>query len=247
MRRFFVPPEQVNGREFVLPPAEARHAASVLRCREGDMVEILDGAGRRQLCQISEISRRDVRVAVREDQQEPPPATPVALFQGLTKARSFDLILEKATEIGVTEIVPVICEHAVAVPDGKQEEAKVEKWRQTAIAASKQCGCSWLPKIHAPRPFFSAVGHSQDYSWNVVAALDESARPLKEWLRSMSTVLGNGASVGIWVGPEGDFTESEYEVMRRRNFSFARLTESVLRAETAALYALSCLRYEVGG
>ena len=247
MHRFHVPPELVNGREFVFPPAEAHHATGVLRCREGDAVEVLDGQGRRMLCEVTEAHRRNLRVVVREDHREPSPPHPIVLYQALTKSRSFDLVLEKATEIGVTEIVPVICERSVAVPDEKQSAAKAEKWRQTVIAALKQCGAGWLPVVHPPRPFFTAVGHSDQCAWNVVAALEDSARPFKEWARGMSGILETGAVAGVWVGPEGDFTESEYEVMRSRKFAFARLTNSVLRSETAAIYALSCLHYELGG
>jgi 16S rRNA (uracil1498-N3)-methyltransferase len=246
MHRFHVPPELVNGREFVLPPTESHHALKVLRCRVGDAVEVLNGKGRRQTCEITEATRRGVRVAVRSDRQEPASSLRLVLFQALTKGKSFDLVIEKATEIGVSEIVPVICERSVAVPEGRHSDAKVEKWRQSAIAAIKQCGRSWLPEIHPPRPFFSAIGRADACEWNVVAALDESARPLKEWLRSMGTMLAIGVSAGLWVGPEGDYAESEYEVMRSRKYSFARLTDSVLRAETAALYLLSSLHYEVG-
>jgi 16S rRNA (uracil1498-N3)-methyltransferase len=246
IHRFHVPPAEVRGNEFALPAAEAHHAIKVLRCRVGDPVQVLDGCGRTMSCEIIDVSRREVRVRTREVRSVGEPSVRVILFQAITKGKSFDLILEKATEIGVSEIVPVICERAVAVPDGKQALAKAEKWRHTAIAALKQSGRAWLPVTHPVTPFFSAVSRSEKCDWKMVAALDPTARPLKDWLRGVGGLLSAGSTIAVWIGPEGDFTESEYHVMRSRGFSFATLGDAVLRAETAAICALACIRYEVG-
>lgn len=245
MRRFFVPRAEIRGEEFDFPDSEAHHALSVLRCREGDCVAVLDGCGRELSCEITSANRRAVRVRVRSERRFARPAVPVVLFQSMVKGKAFDLIVEKATEIGVSEIVPVVGERVVAAPSDRQMAGKVDKWRQTAIGAVKQSGRAWLPEIQSPLPFFSAVSRAEKCDWNVVAALDDSARPLREWLRGMSGVLVTGASIGVWIGPEGDFTKSEYEVLRSRKYSFATLTDAVLRAETAALFALACIQYEL--
>lgn len=246
MHRFHVPSDQVNHIQFPLPASEAHHAVKVLRCRPQEVVEVLDGRGRRLKCQITDVARREVHVAVLDEVADDPPPVRIVLYSALAKGRAFDLILEKAAEIGVSEVVPVICERSVAVPAEDQAAAKVERWQQAVVAAMKQCGRSWMPVVRPMRPFYTAIAHSDECSWNLVAALDDAARPLKEWLRGVTEPLKAGASVGVWIGPEGDFSESEYEVMRSRRFAFARLTDAVLRSETAALYVLACLHYEVG-
>ena len=246
MHRFHVPPAEIREPGFVLPPGEAHHALKVLRCRVGDEVEVLDGCGRSLNCEIVDISRREVRLKARSVRTSAEPAVRVILFQAITKGKSFDLVLEKATELGVSEIVPVICERAVAVPDGKHAQAKVEKWGQTAIAAIKQSGRLWLPVIHPALPFFAAVSRSEKCDWKVVAALDADARPMKDWLRGLVGLPDTGANVALWIGPEGDFTAAEYQVMRARGFSFATLGDAVLRSETAAICGLACIQYELG-
>lgn len=153
MRRFFAPPEQSRGGVFELPEREARHATQVLRLSVGDDLTVLDGAGGVLICVVEAISKRSVRVTVRQRQQHAPLPCPVTLVPAVPKGSAFDTIIQKATELGVARIIPLLSERVVVQINEREAAAKVEKWQQIAIESIKQCGSPWLPVIELPISF----------------------------------------------------------------------------------------------
>lgn len=237
MRRFYAPPETATEEEFLLPDSEARHAIRVLRCRVGESIQVLDGAGQTIECEIAEATRSVLRVNVLSRVTTAKPTRRLVLMQGSVKAKAMDLIVEKATELGVSEIVPVISTNSVSVPNTEKSNSKVEKWRAQALAAIKQCGRVWLPEIASPKRFEQAIGTVGE-AQNLVASLRD--RP--QSILSVSNSMDTDGCIRIWIGPEGDFTDAEYDQLDELGSINVRLSDAVLRSETAAICALSCLQ-----
>ncbi len=248
MHRFYLPPEACREPVLKLTGREAHHAARVLRVQRGDRVTVLDGAGGEYLCRVRELGRREVTLEVLESRRAPPPAFELTLLQALPKSRAFDLVLEKATELGVRRIVPLVTARSVSRPGPAETRAKLEKWRLTLIEALKQCGAGWLPCLDAPSGVeaFLARGERFDLQW--VASLQPGAEHPRCSLVRYRTQAGTPPrSVAVWIGPEGDFTPEELRAIESAGAIAVSLGPRVLRTETAALYCLAVLDYELSG
>ena len=134
----------------LLDAEQSHHCAQVMRQGVGDLFSVFDGHGAEAKARITEIARDQVRFQILAKAATPRPAHPVWLAQALTKAKSMDLIIEKATELGVSELAPLQSDHSVAHVDEEKADAKVEKWQKLTIEAAKQCGQNWLPVVHPP-------------------------------------------------------------------------------------------------
>ena len=150
MHRFYLPPEECRGGDLRLTGREARHASEVLRARVGDDLTILDGQGGEYLCQVESTARHEAALRLREKKTHPPLPCRVTLAQALPKGKIIESIIQKATELGVAEIVPLLTERVATRLDDDAAEGKGNKWQQVAIEAIKQCGQPWLPKVAAP-------------------------------------------------------------------------------------------------
>ncbi len=245
--RFYLPTASKAGAEIILSEREAHHAAQVLRVRAGEHVAVLDGAGLECICEVREVTKRTVTLNVIERKMHPAPASRVTLVQALTKSKSFDTILQKATELGATRIVPLAVERSVAHVETVAAADKVEKWRATAIEAMKQCGGPWLPLIEAPltlKAFLSRVELQSELAF--IASLQPGARhPREHFQEFFLQHQRRPASVAVWIGPEGDFAHSEIELALAAGARPITLGPTVLRADTAAIYSLSVISYEL--
>lgn len=245
MRRFYLEPEACGAPILKLTGREAHHAAHVLRTQQGERLTVLDGAGGEYLCAVRQIGRREVTLEVLEKRRVPPPPFSVTLLQALPKSRAFDLILEKATELGVRRIVPLISARSVSRP-GEAGECKLEKWRLTLIEALKQCGAAWLPQLDAPPTVEGFLAREQGFDLQWVASLRAGAQHPQESFRASRARLGRlPQTVAVWIGPEGDFTAEELDAIESAGAIPVSLGPRVLRVETAALYCLSILNYEL--
>lgn len=246
MRRFYLPPEACGDPVLKLTGREAHHAAHVLRAQQGERLTVLDGAGGEYLCAVRQIARREVALEVLEKRRVLPSPFSLTLLQALPKSRAFDFILEKATELGVQRIVPLVSARSVSRPDEIGGREKLEKWRLTLIEALKQSGAAWLPELESPLTVeaFLARGERFDVQW--VASLQPDARHPREALRaSRARPGGSPRTVAVWIGPEGDFTPEELRAIESAGALPVSLGPRVLRVETAALYCLSILNYEL--
>ena len=225
---------------------EAHHAAQVLRVRPNEKVLVLDGAGHEFLCGVQNVSRKSVSLAVtRRHFTEPLPCS-ITLLQAIPKGKIFESILQKATELGVARIVPILSERVTTQLDGEGAADKLEKWRLCTIEAIKQCGQLWLPRIEMPvtPKAFLAVGEKFDLA--LVASLQTGSRSPREYLEAfVAEKRARPKSACVWIGPEGDFTPAETEVITASGVHPITLGRLVLRCETAAIYCLSVLNYEL--
>jgi 16S rRNA (uracil1498-N3)-methyltransferase len=172
----------------------------------------------------------------------------VTLAQAIPKGKNMDLIVQKATELGVSKIIPLLSERTVVHLDDDDLRRKREKWKQVVIEAAKQSGQDWLPEVAGPitpKQFFAEFDR---YELPLVASLEQDARSFRNVLASFREQHGRRpASALILVGPEGDFTPAETSLAKRAGCFPVTLGPIVLRTETAAIYSLSVLAYELQG
>jgi len=227
---------------MVLDGREAHHALHVLRLKRGDPVTILNGAGAVFSCRISETTKATVKLETLEQRSVPPLPWRITLFQAIPKGKVFEEIVEKGTELGVFRIVPVISQRVVSTPENP--ERKVERWRTAAIEAIKQCGSPWLPQIEPPLKLAEAMKRHPRFDLSLVASLEGDRHHPRHWLEASKLSAGE-VDLAVWIGPEGDFTPEETSLLIKGGARPITLGNLVLRADTAAIYCLSILSYEM--
>jgi 16S rRNA (uracil1498-N3)-methyltransferase len=246
MHRFYLPPEQCRETSLLLTDREAHHALHVVRVHQGEEVTVLDGKGHQILCEVKECERDTVRLAVIEKRFQPAPPSQVTLLQALPKGKIMDAIVQKGTELGVSRIVPLLTERVVGQVDGKEAVHKAEKWRLIAREAVKQCGAAWLPEVEPPLALDQFLARRESFELPLIASLEADSRPAREYFHRFHEQYGRlPHSLCVYVGPEGDFTPAETKAVKSHGARPITLGRLVLRAETAAIYCLSILNYEL--
>jgi 16S rRNA (uracil1498-N3)-methyltransferase len=246
MHRFYLPPEQCRTATFLLMGPEAHHAFHVLRVCPGDPVAVLDGVGSEYRCLVQHATRNQVTLRVGEKRYVPPPASQVTLLQALPKGKLIESIIQKATELGVARVVPLIAERCIIQLDPHEAAAKVVKWQSIAIEAIKQCGAAWHPRVETPLSPRQFLERKEPIELSLVGSLQPEARHPRTVFAAFRQQFGRmPKSVGIWIGPEGDFTTNELASIQSAGAFPITLGQLVLRTETATLYCLSILSYEL--
>ena len=228
------------GAEIELPAEVAHQARDVLRLSPGDTLRLLDGLGGEYPATITALDRKRVavrlgeRVAGRAD-----PAVRVVLCAGVLKAARFEWVLQKGTELGVAEFIPLLTERAVGAAD-EASEAKRRRWARIVAEALEQCGGTRLPAIAEPRPLMHALASLPSRAVALIPWEEATASPLGDVLRERVAALGGAAAVSevrVFIGPEGGFSPREVALARRSGALPVTLGPRILRAETAALVA----------
>lgn len=246
MRRFYLPPAECQSDELTLSGAEAHHALRVVRVRAGERVILLNGVGDELLCRVEETGRHDLTLRVLQAQRMPEMAQQITLVQAVLKGRSMDFIVQKATELGAHRVVPVLSERSVPDWDEAEGAAKRARWQTAAVEAIKQCGSAWLPQIELPRDVASILAGGALAELTLMASLQPGSQHPRK--RVEGFLLEHGRlprSVATWVGPEGDFTPAELNLIERAGAAPITLGRLILRSETAALYCMATLQYEL--
>lgn len=222
-----------------LPPLdkeEVHHLARVRRARIGEVVEILNGKGTVARCEVVELSKSAVSFKILGIRQVPEPRLRRHLLVALPKGKTFATLLHKAVELGVDEITPLLSDNA-EVEAGRASD-KLERWGSILVEALKQSGNPHLPVLNSPTGLKDALGSSPGSIQKICAALQPDARPLWDLLKG--PLLPDGA-VNVYVGPEGDFSEREYGMLRESGCHFVSLGPLVLKVETAASLIMGTL------
>jgi 16S rRNA (uracil1498-N3)-methyltransferase len=236
MPRFYCPPPLTLSGSFELPADAAHHASRVLRLREGDAVQIFDGIGNECHGVIAELSGKRVIVgdiSTTNINRESP--LHITLAQALSSSEKMDWVIQKATELGVTEIQPLATERSVAKLSNERVEKRVEHWQQVAIAACEQCGRNVLPTIHAPIDIMMWLQQTRTSPDTKFILLPDGASSLS----SQAKPLGN---ITLLIGAEGGFAPAESESALLCGFTPIRMGARVLRTETAAVAGLAALQ-----
>ncbi|MBU3737473.1 MAG: 16S rRNA (uracil(1498)-N(3))-methyltransferase [Rhodoferax sp.] len=243
MPRLYVPGPWSADAELELPPAASRHV-QVLRLQPGDALTLFDGQGGQRDATVLHMGRREVTVRTGAAwTQESEPLRPIQLALGVPANDRMDWLIEKATELGVSAIQPLLCERSVLRASGERAEKKLAHWRGIAVAACEQCGGNRLPEVHdwqALTDWLRQAG-SGAKPLRLLLSLQPDAQPLGEWLqRSMADAPVRG--IGLLSGPEGGLSPAEETLARSAGWTPVSLGARVLRAETAALAALAALQ-----
>lgn len=228
LSRFFIDAPLSLGQQE-LPEAQAHYIGRVLRHAAGDAVQLFDGSGQEYLGALIEVGKKAVRVELREQlagQAESP--LRIHLGQGLSRGERMDWAIQKATELGVSEITPIVSERCEVRLKDERADKRLAHWRQVAISACEQCGRSVLPVIHAPITLAEWQGHVQA---ELKLVLHPVAAPLESHARPHN--------LAFLIGPEGGLSEAEVEQAKAAGFHAARLGPRVLRTETAPVVALA--------
>jgi 16S rRNA (uracil1498-N3)-methyltransferase len=246
--RVYCLPSVTDPAEIVLGEGESHHLVAVNRAKLGDTVVAFDGKGSEWICELAEADKRTTRLKVRFAQKAKPLPWRITLGQALPLGGAMDSIVRKATEIGVALIVPLESERTQVHLDGERSDRKIGKWQTAALEAAKQCGNPWLPEIGAVTPASAFMESAKGYDLKLIASLQPGAKSLKAVLSNYRTTQNRPLSNVLWlIGPEGDFTPAEMTRSSASGFEPISLGPLVLRCETAAVYALSVLSYELTG
>lgn len=241
MRRFYAPKESFQNTTVLLNLEETRHLRDVLRLREGESVQIFDGEGREFLCEIEKIKKRETELNILGEISPPATASKLdlTLAVALLKGEKFDLVIQKAVELGVTKFLPVLSKRTdVKLKDG---EKKLERWRRIALEAAKQSGRAELMKIDLPIEFEKFLVFS------LSSRLDGEVRILfsERGGKSFSDV-NDAKKITAVIGSEGGWDDSEIEAARKNDFQIITLKGRILRAETAAISIAAVLQHRFG-
>lgn len=235
--RYYLHASAWNTETLILTGGEAHHCSRVLRSKLGDRVEVFDGCGKAVVGVIRELSKDNVVIVRTGEDKVSTKSSDIHLCQAIPKGGNMELIVQKAVELGVTSIQPLITENTVARPE--QLKKKQEKWQRIALEACKQCGQNFLPEVREVCSFTDFMKLRDLEELNVVAALHP------ESVRFSEVFPTDKKSVSLLVGPEGDFSDQEYEQVIEGGYQPISIGEIVLRVETATLYCLSVLKHEV--
>jgi 16S rRNA (uracil1498-N3)-methyltransferase len=246
--RAFCSPATAEPTEIVLSSEESHHLVTVNRAKVGDTVVAFNGRGTEWICELTSDKKQAATLKVRFAQKARPLPYEITLGQALPKGGSMDAIVRKATEIGAARIVPLESERTQVHLDGDRSDKKIDKWQTAALEAAKQCGNPFLPEIAPVQKASAFMEASKGYDLKLIASLQSGAKSLKTVLQTFRATSGRTPVKVLWlIGPEGDFTPAEMSLSRSTGFEPITLGPLVLRCETAAVYALSVLSYELNG
>ena len=244
MYHFFVEPSQIQGKRIVITGGDVNHIKNVLRMKIGEEIAVSNGEdGKEYRCGIEAFSEDEVICGLRfikEDGVELP--SKIALFQGLPKADKMELIVQKAVELGVGEIIPVAAGRSIVKLDEKKAKAKVSRWQGIAEAAAKQSRRGVIPKISEVMSIKEAVAYADSKDDKLIPyELAEDMTKTKEIISGIRP----GESVAVFIGPEGGFEEKEIAAAMERGFLPVTLGKRILRTETAGFTVLAWLMYHL--
>ena len=244
--RAYCLPTESEPAEIRLGPEESHHLVAVNRCGRGDPVVVFDGRGREWITECTDASKGAAVLRVKSSRPAPPRPHEITLGQALPKGPSMDAIVRKATELGAARIAPLESDRTIVRLEGDRTDRKIEKWQTAAVEAAKQCGNPFVPEILPVQSASVFMEASRGYDLKLIASLQPGAKSLKSILPAFFAANGRAPRKVLWlVGPEGDFTPAELSLARSTGFEPITLGPLVLRCETAAVYALSVLAYEL--
>jgi len=246
MYQFFVEPSQIQGTRVVITGNDVNHIKNVLRMQPGEEIAVSNGEdGKEYRCGIEELNEDEIVCTLRfvkEDGVELP--SRIYLFQGLPKADKMELIVQKAVELGVYEIIPVATKRAVVKLDEKKAKSKITRWQTISEAAAKQSKRRIVPEIHSVMSFKEAVNYAKEMPVKLIPyELAEGMEKTKELISNLKP----GEDIAIFIGPEGGFEESEIQTALGNGIEPITLGKRILRTETAGFTVLSWIMYQLEG
>ena len=250
MHRFFVPPSWIYGNEVRITGSQAFQIERVLRMRPGDKIMVLDNSGWEIETELAEVSTQLVRGLVRHRRLSAgEPRTKISLYQSVPKSKRFELVLQKGTELGVVEFVPMVSERCI-ISDLEDVEKRRDRWESIIQEAAEQSHRGRKPAVRRATFFPQACEQArQTNGLSLILWPAEDRRSLRELLRNPAPNSTRGwppFTINLFIGPEGGFTNGEVALARRYGLLPLTLGPRILRTETAGLVASAALLYELG-
>lgn len=236
MRRFFFPFDQRNQHTIIIDDVkECHHIKNVMRFKSGDAIVLFNGKGLQAHGIIEEITEGKVLVKIEKIEEKKNALPRLILGCALPKKSKFELIIEKATELGVSDIIPLETKRTVVKIKEAQIQEKTSRFNKIALAAAKQCGRGDLPVVHPVGKFKSTVDWMTENSKVVIPCLEGK----KKLIKDVVPLLKESPAISFLIGPEGDFTAEEYAYAINKGCMPVSLGPLVLRVETAAIAVLT--------
>lgn len=221
---------------------EAKHALKVMRLRVGDVCEVFNGCGQAATGRIAATSGSShMTLAELTPLPAMPPVADITLALAIPKGSNMDLIVQKAVEMGVQRIIPLITERTIVRIDAKEAAAKTAKWSRTVLEACKQCGVNTLPVVEQPQSYAAFLQRSDLPALKLQCAIVPHARPMRELLEAARAA--HQSECVLLIGPEGDFSPAEYAAGEAAGYQPTSLGPIILRVETAVFLAVAAARY----
>lgn len=240
--KFFVNPSQVGENHIEIIGQDVKHIKDVLRLDHDAEIIICNGQGIDYKCIINKIDKETITAQIiNKELSKSEPKTKITLFQSLIKGDKFEWVIQKAVEIGVSEIVPIITTHCVVKVDFKKLDGKLQRWNKIAESAAKQSGRGAIPQVVSPIKFEDAIRLCNQMDLACIPYEKEHGLSLRAYIADN---LGN--TLGVLIGPEGGFSEEEVLLAQKNKVKPITLGNRILRSETASIVTLANILYEMG-
>ena len=245
MPKFFV--NKVEENKIIITGEDVNHIKNVLRKKAEDTLEICNNETQENfLCRIENIKNEEIVCSIIEKiQKAVEPKTYVHIYQGLPKSDKMELIIQKAVELGVSEITPTNMTRCIVKLNGKDEKKKIERWQKISEVAAKQSGRDIIPKINSIISFREIATQCKNYDAILLAYENENNNTLKSEIQRLKELQKNNFRVAIIIGPEGGIAIEEVEKAKGNGIKIITLGDRILRTETVALNVLSIIMYEL--
>lgn len=245
MYRFFVDSSQIQEEEILITGTDVNHIKNVLRMKKGEKILISNGEDKEYHCRIDEISKEFIKAVIEDvDGQTTELPAQIYLYQGIPKSDKMQLIIQKAVELGVHEIIPVQTKRVVVKLDAKKEENKKKRWNAISESAAKQSKRMLIPRVTECKSFQSAIKEVEDFDLKLIPYEEEmDMARTKQILETIKP----GQKIAVFIGPEGGFCESEIAFAKEHSVIPITLGKRILRTETAGLMILSVLMFQLEG
>jgi len=227
--------EELTKEIVTLSSEESHHLTRVLRIQPKQKITLFDGEGNIAEAQIETILKHHVTARIIHRSFIAKPAIQIDLIQALPKPNRWNIVLQKAVELGVHEIFPITTQHTLFRSNKKNQT----RWEKIIINAAQQCEIRWLPRLHSVQTLNDICTHLSKYDLILIGSLYSDAKALQKVLRGQ-----NPNKIALLIGPEGDFTEEEIQLAKNAGAIPVSFGKQILRTETATIFGLSVLAYE---
>ncbi|MEE1517945.1 MAG: 16S rRNA (uracil(1498)-N(3))-methyltransferase [Lachnospiraceae bacterium] len=243
MHHFFVSPDQIDEKYVTITGGDVNHIKNVLRMKVDEELLISNGQDKDYYCKIESISDDEIKALILDEEFEGTELpTELYLFQGLPKSDKMELIIQKAVELGVKEIIPVATKRCVVKLDDKKEASKIKRWQAISESAAKQSRRTIIPEVSSVMSFKEAINRAKEFELGIIPY--ENFKDMTE-TREVLKEVRKGIKIGIFIGPEGGFEESEVQYAMDNGIHPISLGKRILRTETAGLAILSVLMFQL--
>jgi 16S rRNA (uracil1498-N3)-methyltransferase len=243
MHRFFISEKNISDKQVIITDSRVHQIRDVLRMKTGDDIIVLDNTGFEYQVSLTEICPDEViGEIIQKKQSESEPTTQITLFQSLLARDKFEWVLQKCTEVGVRSFVPIITERSIVRKPDKITEQKRDRFESIITEAAEQSARGIIPSLKSPVKISQAVSELDDFDICFVGSTEKGCTSLKHILQKANIAPVN---IALFIGPEGGFSEKEYEILDGRGVITFSLGERILRTETAAIIASAIILHEL--